>query len=139
MSLSKAIGGYFELELTDHGTLYHDNIIAVNSGRNALELILSHLEIKKVYLPFYTCDVTLQPIKKLKINYEFYYLDKKFNPIIKTLENKEWLLYVNYFGIFTNKVKWLSNQFKNLIIDNAQAFFAQPILGLNRNGSPLNQ
>ena len=31
------IGGYFELELNDYGSVYHDKAIAVNSGRNALE------------------------------------------------------------------------------------------------------
>ena len=32
-----AIGGYFELELQDHGSMYHDGATALNTGRNAFE------------------------------------------------------------------------------------------------------
>ena len=125
MSSSNAIGGYFELEMGDHGYIYHDNAYAVNSGRNALELILNNIEIEKIFIPFYTCDVLLQPLKKLKIEYEFYKLDKHFNPIINSTDDKDWILYVNYFGVFTNKVKQLLDNYENMIIDNSQAFFAK--------------
>ena len=39
----ESIGGYFELELVDRGEFIHDDGILVNTGRNALELILSNL------------------------------------------------------------------------------------------------
>jgi len=58
-----AIGGYFELETCISETLYHDNAIAVNSCRNALEYILVANDYNKIYIPYYTCDVTLQPIE----------------------------------------------------------------------------
>ena len=62
-----AIGGYFELELRDYGTVYHDMGAALNSGRNALEYILrSGPRYDNVYLPYYTCDVMLQTLKRLK-------------------------------------------------------------------------
>ena len=38
--MKKAIGGYFELELNDYGTIFHDNAIALNSARHAFEYIL---------------------------------------------------------------------------------------------------
>lgn len=123
MNLNNTVGGYFELELTNHGSVYHDNAYAVNSGRNALELILKNKKIKKLYLPYYTCDVTLQPLKRSGINYEFYKLDKLFNPIITSVNSEEWVLFVNYFGVFTNKVKLLLNRYDYLILDNSQAFF----------------
>ena len=34
------IGGYFELELNNFNSLYHDEAVAVNSARNALELLI---------------------------------------------------------------------------------------------------
>ena len=51
-----SIGGYFELELRN-GRLYHNNAIALNLGRNALEYILLANQYEKVYVPLFTCEV----------------------------------------------------------------------------------
>ena len=49
---SKAIGGYFNLELVSHGSFPHDDGILLNTGRNAIEYILRSLgEVKHVYVP----------------------------------------------------------------------------------------
>ena len=64
----KSIGGYFELELSSSGE-YFPKSIALNTGRNAFEYILKVRYYKKVYIPYYTCDVMLEPIKKLKVDY----------------------------------------------------------------------
>jgi len=120
------IGGYFELELNNFGSVYHDKAIAVNSGRNALEYILLVNNYKKIYIPYYTCDVILHPIKKLNLPYEFYYLDKNFNPKVKKVNTEEALLFVNYFGLFDERIISLIKTYSNLIIDNAQAFYSFP-------------
>lgn len=123
----REIGGYFELETNDFVSVYHDNAIAVNSGRNALEYILLANKYTKIYLPYYTCDVSLQPIKKLNIDFEFYYLDKDFFPKLDSIDESAALLFVNYFGLMENKISILKEKYKNLIIDNAQAFYSMPI------------
>ncbi|MFN5704969.1 MAG: hypothetical protein ACK45U_03865, partial [bacterium] len=74
------IGGYFELEL-NRKSEYHPEAIKLNTGRNALEYILRVRNYKKVYLPLYTCDAVLQPLKKLKIEFEFYNIDLQLNPV----------------------------------------------------------
>ena len=132
----KAIGGYFELELNDFGTVYHDNLVALNSGRNAFEYILIQKKYKKIYIPYYTCDVTLQPLKRQNIDYEFYYIDKEFFPIGVKPQKREALLYVNYFGLMNKQVKLLTKKYENLIIDNSQAFFEKPIKGIDTFYSP---
>ena len=76
-----AIGGYFELELAK-GEEYHKDAIRLNTGRNAFEYILRAKAYKKVYLPFYTCDVMLEPIKKLNIKYEFYSIRNNFELLL---------------------------------------------------------
>lgn len=136
MNWNNAIGGYFELELNDFGSIYHDDLLALNTGRNALEFILIQQGYKKIYIPYYTCDVTLQPIKRQKINYEFYFLDKDFFPKNVELKDKEALLYVNYFGIMNIQVKHLSEKFSNLIIDNSQAFYENPLKNVDTFYSP---
>ena len=94
------IGGYFELELRK-GEEYHKNAIRLNTGRNALELILKVGHYSKVYIPYYICDVILEPFHKLKIDYEFYSIDENFEPLFNynTIKGNEGFLYTNYFGL----------------------------------------
>ncbi|NVO02110.1 MAG: hypothetical protein HXX09_05355 [Bacteroidetes bacterium] len=123
-----SVGGYFELELRK-GKEYHPNAIALNTGRNALELILKVKKYKKVYIPYYTCYVILEPFEKTKISYEFYSIDKNFEPIFdyNLLNSEDGFLYTNYFGLKDRFIEELANECSNLIIDNSQAFFSAPI------------
>lgn len=124
----KVIGGYFELELAK-GEEYHKDAIRLNTGRNAFEYILKAKGYKKVYLPFYTCDVMLEPIIKLNITCEFYSIRNNFEPIFDfhKVMMDEVFVYTNYFGVCDRIVKKLSEQCKNLIIDNSQAFYSTPL------------
>ncbi|HWY10348.1 MAG TPA: hypothetical protein VN026_03430 [Bacteroidia bacterium] len=127
----EAIGGYFELELK-RNKLFHENAILLNTGRNALELILRTEKINKIYLPYYTCDVLLEPINKLNIKIEFYNINEKFEPIfLKQTKNKEAFLYINYFGLKESYIKKIRKSINNLIIDNSLAFYSKPVKGLN--------
>lgn len=56
--MMKPIGGYFELELRQ-GEHYHKDAIRLNSARNCFEYILLARKYKKVFLPYYTCEVLL--------------------------------------------------------------------------------
>jgi len=125
------IGGYFELELRK-GEEYHKNAIRLNTGRNALELILKVGHYSKVYIPYYICDVILEPFHKLKIDYEFYSIDENFEPLFNynTIKGNEGFLYTNYFGLKDLFISKLSVNYKNLIIDNSQAFYALPEPGI---------
>ncbi len=125
MNLNKPIGGYLELELNDFGSVYHDNAVAVNSGRNALEYILLANNYQKIYIPYYTCDVMLQPLKRQNISFEFYYLNRDFTPKMGLLKKGEALLYVNYFGLFENIIPELFKKYSNIIVDNSQAFYSK--------------
>ncbi len=122
----KEIGGFFPFEL-NFNKEYYSAAIKLNSGRNALWYILKAYKPKKVYIPFYICDSVLEPIKKLNVNFEFYKIDKNFEPLLGAkLKNREFFLYVNYFGIKDTLVHNLSNKIENLITDNSQAFYCKP-------------
>ena len=122
----KAIGGYFGLEL-NNGDEYHSSAIRLNTGRNALEYILRVRKYEKIYLPYYTCKVVLEPMKKLNVDYDFYSLGKDLLPKTKVkLASNEVIVLNNYFGILDDKIKEVISQYKNVIIDNSQAFFAKP-------------
>lgn len=129
-----AIGGYFELADYEQGTGFplQDGIL-LNTGRNALEYILHCIgEIKGVYLPYYTCDVVLEPLKKLHIPYTFYHINAKFEMVedIQPLAG-EYIITNNYFGVKDAYIELLAGKYGgHLIVDCAQAFFAKPIPGI---------
>lgn len=56
MHLAEPIGGFIGLQLDD-GDLYYPDLIALNTGRNALEYILRIRKFKTIYLPYFTCEV----------------------------------------------------------------------------------
>lgn len=126
----KAIGGYFSLELPyNNNGEYHRDAIRLNSGRYCLEYVLRVKKYTKVYLPYYMCDAVLQPINKLGLDYQFYHIDKYFH-IAEVLHPKrnEVILYCNYFGLMDEYVKVVAEKYApNIIIDNTQAFFSQPL------------
>lgn len=130
--MEDAIGGYFSLELRE-GEHYHANALRLNSARNCFEYILRVRGYRKVFIPYYTCEVMLEPMTKLGIEYEFYTININFEPDhLPTLKNDEAFLYTNYFGLKQTSVSKLSAYYGNqLIIDNAQAFFAFPLEGID--------
>lgn len=132
----KEIGGYFELELPQNEE-YHSSLLRLNSGRCAFEYILRARKYKKIYIPYYTCEVILEPINKLGIEYEFYNIGKNLNiQFNKQLNEEEALLITNYFGIKNKEIRDFSIKYRNIIVDNTQAFYDEPIDGVDTFYSP---
>ena len=130
--MDKAIGGYFGLELR-HGEHCHKDAIRLNTARNCFEYVLRSRQYTKVYIPYYTCEVMLEPLNKLSVQYEFYSVNEKLEPVVlPDLKENEAFLYTNYYGLKQDCVLKLANCFGNrLIVDNAQAFYAKPIHGID--------
>ena len=126
------IGGYFSLELPLFKE-YHQGAIKLNTGRNCLEYILRCRHYKKVYIPYYTCDVILEPFHKLGTKYSFYHINLDFE-IVDDIHPQmgEAILYTNYYGLKQRYVEKLAERYgQQLIIDNTQAFYAKPIDGID--------
>lgn len=124
----KAIGGYFELADTDYefGRMPVEGV-ALNTCRNALEYIILQLaDVKKIFLPYYTCEAVIEPLKRLLIDYEFYHINKQLEIADElVLEEGHYLIANNYFGIKDAYITKLAQKYGNkLIVDNAQALFA---------------
>ncbi len=128
----RPIGGYFSLELPIREEYYKD-ALRLNTGRNSLEYILRVRGYKKVYIPYYTCDVVLEPLKKLGISYEYYHVDIHLEIQDRfTLKVGEALLYTNYYGLKQRYVEQLAEKVgARLIVDNTQAFYAKPLQGID--------
>lgn len=132
--MMEAIGGYFELaDLVEKGQFPHNNGVLLNTGRNALEYILRSIgHVMHIYLPYYTCEVVLEPLRKLNIPYTYYHINSSFE-IVEELkpQEDEYIIANNYFGIKDAYIEKLAAQYGDqLIVDCAQAFFAKPLQGI---------
>lgn len=133
----KSLGGYFELELSA-GAEFHAGAVKLNCGRNAFRYVLETKKYRKIYLPVYTCDVLLEPVAKLDLEFEYYSINRDFETDFdfSKIECDACFLYTNYFGLKDDYVKSLASECENLIVDNAQAFYAAPITGVDTFYSP---
>lgn len=124
----KEIGGYIEFEHY-HGNEFHAKAIKLNCSRNALAYLLRLHKIQKIYIPCFLCDSVLDVCKKEFVKVEFYHVDENFLPEIPNADfSKNWLYVVNYYGQLRNeKILDIAKSCKNLIVDNVQSFFQQPV------------
>lgn len=132
----KEYGGYLPLEVrAADNNLWFDKYkdgkyTALNSGRACITAALLFEKAKRVHIPYYNCHV----VEKMLSNYSFttikYYLDDEFMPIISDYDaDCDWVVYVDYFGINNHeKKKHVIEKYKRVILDNTQAFFAEPFL-----------
>lgn len=133
-----AIGGYFGMELQQMEEYHLGNIVRLNTGRNAFEYILLAHNFRKVYIPYFTCDVVLEPVRRNGIEFEFYEIDESFEPVFnfERIESHAAFLYTNYFGLKDIFIDKLAGLCKNLIVDNAQSFYSRPLPGISSFYSP---
>jgi hypothetical protein len=120
------IGGYFELEIPSKKGGIYQGAHKYQSARAAFASLLEAGRPKKIWLPKYTCDAMLAPAAAARIDIGFYDIDSNFR--IEeglTLEDGDWLLYVNYFGVCSFREEELLQRFQSsrLIFDHSQAFF----------------
>lgn len=124
------IGSFIELQFPKGLEFYSgtDNIVRLNSGRTAIYHAVRVLECGTVWLPYYQCDTVRDFLTRKQINTKYYHIDSSFNPIDLTSKDDEAVLFVNYYGIMSHdRMDALARQYKNVIIDNSQAFFNAPL------------
>lgn len=128
----KEIGGFFGLDQFINNE-YYDDLIALNTGRNALVYLLKAKSIKKLYIPYYLCSSISETLKKYEYDFDYYNLNFDFLPIFNDeLLEGEYLYIVNYYGqLKSDRLLSLKNKYKRIIIDNAQAFFQRPVEDLD--------
>ncbi|MBP3819509.1 MAG: hypothetical protein J6H31_14540 [Butyrivibrio sp.] len=129
------IGSFIEFDFKKKSELYNENqfginnIGRVNSCRAAIKHAIKLYGVDSVYLPRYECDTVIKEILRdndYKISY--YSLNNDLSPILQKQDENSAIVIVNYFGIFSNEcLKKISTQYRNVIIDNAQAFYSPPV------------
>lgn len=122
----KEIGGYIELD-TYTGKMLHSDGIKLNCGRNALAYIIKAKNIKKLWMPKFMCDSCDKVLSDNQVDIEYYSIGLDFKPVIKEWDG--WLYVVNFYGQLSNE--YLSSLGDRIIVDNAQAYFQEPISGVD--------
>ena len=123
----KEIGGFLELE-KNSGHEYHEKCIALNSGRNCLRYLIRAREIKKIWLPKLLCSAISDTCREEKVEITYYSINEKLRPALPDNLNEDWLYLINYYGQYSDEeIRLYSQEYKNLIVDNAQAFYEEPI------------
>lgn len=127
----KEIGGYIELDTCRHAML-HEDAILLNCGRNALAYLLETKGIKKLYLPYFLCDSVANVCKKYGVEVAFYHIGENWLPKDLVIDGDAWLYIVNFYGQITREdLARLAAAYRNIIIDNAQAYFDAPLANVN--------
>ncbi len=127
----KEIGGYIELD-TCRYTMLHEDAILLNCGRNALAYLLEAKGIKKLYLPYFLCDSVANVCKKYGVEVVFYHIGENWLPKDLVIDGDAWLYIVNFYGQITRgDLARLAAAYRNIIIDNAQAYFDAPLANVD--------
>jgi hypothetical protein len=122
----KEIGGYFELESAPHPP-FHPGAVALNSGRNALRYIIRTYQIREMFVPRYTCPVVFDALEAEQCSVKLYSLNSTLVPEAgPDALASGYFLYTNYFGVCGTISSSLEQKAANLIVDQAQAFYAPP-------------
>jgi len=124
----KEIGGYLEFERF-HGSLYHDDAIRLNCGRNCLAYLIELREIKSIWLPDFLCESVKNVCSKMEVEVHTYSIGTDLQPVYDFhIDENEYLYLVDYYGQLNEgdvKVaKIMSN--RRLIIDESHGFFRKP-------------
>lgn len=128
----KEYGGYIEFE-NYHGSMLHDGAISLNCGRNALAYLCEAKKIKKLYLPHFLCSSVPDLCDKIGVEYGYYHINEKFEPLFELeLSENEWLYIVNFYGqLDFDYLTTCKQKYNHIIVDNAQNYFQMPVEGVD--------
>jgi hypothetical protein len=112
------------------------NPILLNTARNCIRYITQQRKIYRILLPYYTCHTVVRALKNDGVEVVFYSLGEGFMPILPHGGKDEHIIYVNYYGVMDEAVEKVAGEYKNLIVDNSQAFFSAPNKGVDTVSSP---
>lgn len=124
------IGSFLELQFPKGKEYYNQtmDIARLNTGRAAIWHAFRVTGCEEIWLPYYQCDSVSEFLKKKGVTCKFYHLDRNFNPIDLRPEENEAVLLVNYYGVMSHhRMLEQAKSYRNVIVDNCQAFFCEAI------------
>ena len=127
--MNKEIGSFIELDIFGGKEYYSGNdVLALNTARASIYHAIKVLNTSVIHLPFYLCPSVKKFLQQKGIEIKFYNINSDFQPVNVHQEDDESILIINYFGIISpiqlQSTVW---KYKNVIVDNSQSFFSNPI------------
>ena len=127
--MKKEIGGYFELEHFD-GKSFHENGIALNSGRGCLSYLTELRQIKTIWIPDFMCDSVSNCFKRDGVFVHEYSITEDFLPNYNEIifDSDSWLYLMDYYGTIEEDIVNQAYSFSQgrLIVDETHAYYNQP-------------
>ncbi|SFH98256.1 dTDP-4-amino-4,6-dideoxygalactose transaminase [Selenomonas ruminantium] len=125
------LGGYIEFERFDRPMKYADGIL-LNSGRSCLEYLLRAKNISLIYLPWFCCSSVRDTCLKIGTEVRQYDLGEDWLPCNLEAAEDAYVYIVNFYGqVSAEQILMLKEKYKHIIVDNAQAYFAAPVTGVD--------
>ena len=125
----KEIGGYFELEQFG-GTSYHEEGIALNSGRGCLSYLVELRKINTIWVPDFMCDSVFDRLNWDGVLVKEYPITLNFLPDYTKIscDTDEWFYLMDYYGSLKREDVEYAREFSGgrLIVDETQAYFNKP-------------
>ena len=128
------IGSFIELQMPKGMEYYREDkyermaIARLNTGRAAIYHAFVVSGCKSIWLPFYQCETVREFLLRNGVNCRYYHINAKFDPIDLHPSEEDCVLIVNYYGIMSkSRMHQLAQGYAHVIIDNSQAFFAEPM------------
>lgn len=130
------IGGFFGLELAQRQPL-HADALALNSGRNALRILLRASGVSRIRIPVFSCPALVPSIQAEGLAVSYYKVTADLEPAdLAPPSTDEAILLINYFGLKDTMVRHYASAYNNIIVDQCQALFASSLSGLGSFYSP---
>jgi hypothetical protein len=130
------IGGFFGLELAQRQPLHADTL-ALNSGRNALRLLLRAGGVSRIHIPVFSCPALIPSIQAEGVAVSYYRVTADLEPAdLEPPAADEAILLINYFGLKDATMQRYASAYNNVIVDQCQALFSSPLPGLGSIYSP---
>ncbi len=128
-TITRPIGGYFELELPLKQKRLYPDALGFQSARAAFYALLLAGEPSRIWMPKYICDSMLSPVISSGIEIVFYDITQDLGAFSQVdIEDSDWFFYVNYFGVCSVQENEILQRLdaSQLILDHSQAFFSPP-------------
>lgn len=130
--MKSEIGGYIELGDFKYNPYYHE-CLKFNSARSCLSFLIRKKCIKRIYIPKFICDAVIDAIAKEECEIIYYAINENLTPKISFSDiGNDYFYLVNYYGQVSNAyIHDIKLRLPNLIVDNAQAFFQEPVKNID--------
>ena len=131
----KEYGGFIHLELPKRKEFFSQiseaDKLRLNCGRSTFYCAVKDSKVQKVYMPYFNCSNSVDPILEAGIEVEYYYLNDDLTPKDINPKENEAVMWVNYYGNATEEQKQkVYKQYPILFVDNCHAFFSEPLDGV---------